>query len=76
MFLQLEMWWKPGTGNVGGNGLISPMAWLQISDKMLDKASQNPGKDTSLIVLGWSWSTSIIEVKTDPNGNVVTQQLL
>lgn len=34
-----------GTGNVGGNGLISPMTWLKISDKMLDKASQNPGKD-------------------------------
>lgn len=78
MFLHLEMWWKPGTWYVGGNGLISPMTWLQISDKMLDKASQNPGKDTShlLIVLGWSRSTSIIEVKADPSGNVVTQQLL
>lgn len=43
---------------------------------MLDKASQNPGKHTSLIVLGWSRSTSIIEVKIDPNCNVVTQQLL
>lgn len=71
-----SMWWKPGTGNVGGNGVISPMTWLQISDKMLDKASKNPGKYTSLIVLCWIRSTSRIEVKTDPNGNVLTQQLL